>query len=84
MDSTTVQRLSEVRLVMKQADIQGVMTMDEVAHAFGISRRTFQKRKTEGRLPIQPVDWSDREVLYLRSDVERVLSGQRRSKRRAA
>ena len=55
----------------------GVMTRDEVAHALGISVRTLSDKVADGSLPLRPVPWSQYRTLYLRSDVERILSGQR-------
>lgn len=63
---------------------RGVLTMQEVAHLFGIAGRTFRERLSDPAFPLRPVPWSHKAKLFLRSDVERILSGQRRVGRRVA
>lgn len=77
--------LAEVRITMAKATMErGVLTMQEVAHLLGIADRTLRERMTEGTFPLKPVSWSHKAKLFLRSDVDRVLSGQRRTSRRIA
>ena len=63
---------------------RGVMTRDETALALGISTRTLMDKIKAGVLPLKPVVWSSYRTLFLRADVESVLSGQRRAGRRVA
>lgn len=62
----------------------GVMTRAEVARALGISTRTLSDKIKAGVLPLQSVNWTDYRTLFLRVDVERLLSGQRRGTRKVA
>ena len=84
MDMTTT-ALAEVRITMAKATTErGVLTMQEVAHLLGIAGRTLSDRLADPAFPLRPVNWSRKAKLFLRSDVDRVLSGQRRTGRRVA
>lgn len=61
-----------------------VMTRDEVARALRITPRTLSDKIKSGVLPLQPVTWSGYRMLFLRADVDRITTGQRRGTRRIA
>lgn len=62
----------------------GVLTQKEAAQMLGVSPRGLRLAIRQGTLPLQAVPWNRWKALYLRSDVERILSGQRRVARHSA
>ncbi len=85
MDSITVRRLAAVRITMAGGTNEvGVLTQREAARLLGVSPRGLRLAIRNGTLPLQAVPWNKWKALYLRSDVERILSGQRRTARRPA
>lgn len=61
-----------------------VLSLNEVAALLRVKPRTVSDKIKAGVLPLQPVNWSKYRMLFLRVDVERLLSGQKRVGRRVA
>ena len=84
MDSSIVQRLTEVALEMQDELRPDVVTLRELSHRMQMHERTVANKVKRGEIPLAPQPWSRYRMLFLRRDVDRLLGATRRMGRSAS